>query len=368
MFKSKTKNAIYFIILLFGICFISFNFVIGKNPTSTQEQILDKIEEKYGIRLTSQQLHQYMEKFSLSTSTIETYLQINQPPSNASSPSQDTELYSNILEQQTDSILNIFREKYKNLIPSDELEEILNELKEQFLNEPPEKEKNSKKSDKVKKQFLSPAYFRKNLTLIWSTNTYVPDAYPGKPLPTEGSVVEVIADINPNIDTHDLIFRWFLDNEVIPNKSGLGKSVFQFKVKKSPPDRYFLGLEVRTKQEKLIGEKYISIPVVEPQLVVRDKYIPGKIIHPGVTFHSFQKLTLQAVPYFFNITKKEDLNYKWAIAGIPGEYKSNENPNLINIKIDRIKRKEIKDFILEVFNKKISSETGKFIASIVLMP
>ncbi len=53
------------------------------------------------------------------------------------------------------------------------------------------------------------------ITLTWSTNTYVPLDYPGKALPSRGSTVEITANIDsPGINPQELIYNWFI-NDII---------------------------------------------------------------------------------------------------------------------------------------------------------
>ena len=54
-----------------------------------------------------------------------------------------------------------------------------------------------------------------NITLTWSTDTYVPFDYPGKALPTRGSVIEVAVNIDSQeINPQELIYQWFLDDNM----------------------------------------------------------------------------------------------------------------------------------------------------------
>jgi len=60
-----------------------------------------------------------------------------------------------------------------------------------------------------------------NITLTWSTNTYIPLDYPGKALPVKGSVIEVAANIDSQeVNPQELNYRWFLNKHLQTEQSG----------------------------------------------------------------------------------------------------------------------------------------------------
>src|SRR3989344_1532512 len=70
--------------------------------------------------------------------------------------------------------------------------------------------------------------------LIWEGETYVPTLYAGRPLPTPGNLVRVVAIPNVVISgqrlrADQLIFTWVKDFNPIQSASGQGKDVLEYR-------------------------------------------------------------------------------------------------------------------------------------------
>jgi len=72
------------------------------------------------------------------------------------------------------------------------------------------------------------------VTLTWTTDTYVPLNYYGKALPSRGSNVEVVAQLDSlQLNPEELNFNWFLNNHIQKEGSGINKQIFIFTISES---------------------------------------------------------------------------------------------------------------------------------------
>ena len=112
----------------------------------------------------------------------------------------------------------------------------------------------------------------KTLELYWSTDTYVPFNYQGRKLPTKGSWVFVeshleISGGNPE----NLKYSWFLDDIFQESKSGYGKDVFQFVVRRLNNSSHTVLLKVFNESRSFLVERSINIPITNPELILYNK-------------------------------------------------------------------------------------------------
>lgn len=167
------------------------------------------------------------------------------------------------------------------------------------------------------------------VTLTWSTNAYIPLDYPGKSLPSEGNIIEIVANIDsPGMDPQTLIYNWFINNQLQENDSGLGKDVFKFKLERSINQGYGIRLEVKNKEKTLFTSTYILINPIEPEIILE--------IPQDYQFPANQEIEITAQPYFFNINNINELNYDWSLNGKSASQVNNDNPNSLIIEIGQI--------------------------------
>ena len=159
-----------------------------------------------------------------------------------------------------------------------------------------------------------------DVDLTWSAQNQAPANYEGKLLPSEGTKIIVSAlpiifspgtktQLNPN----NLNYRWFLNDIFNSSASGLGKSVFKYSAGANSDN---LKIQISNTQNTLMVEKSATIPVVAPKVLVFLADSAGNISYRSAitafVSNLGQKLTLKAVPYFFNLLPAQ-LNWSWFV-------------------------------------------------------
>jgi len=177
-----------------------------------------------------------------------------------------------------------------------------------------------------------------SVTLTWSTNTYVPINYQGKALPSRGSRIEVVANINSaDINPKELFYNWFLDDHIQKESSGQGRQVFKFNIGERNKKRS-VKVDVGNAEKTFsISSSYLMLKPQEPEIVLETTSIPT---FSGLTQEyevaSDQTEIFTAQPYFFNIGSINDLKYKWSLAGSIAEQNNSRNPNVFTLKIGKL--------------------------------
>jgi len=167
-----------------------------------------------------------------------------------------------------------------------------------------------------------------NVTLTWSTNTYVPINYQGKALPSRGSIIEVAANINStDLNPKELLYNWFLDDHIQKGNSGQGRQVFKFNIGERNIKRS-VKVDISNAEKTFsVSSSYLILTPQEPEIVLETK---------AWTLTSDQTAVFTAQPYFFNIDSINDLKYKWTLAGSIAEQDDNRNPNVFTLKIGKL--------------------------------
>lgn len=162
------------------------------------------------------------------------------------------------------------------------------------------------------------------VNLVWEADTYTPPFYRGKALYTAGSPLKVIAFptvvVNGSaVAASSLSFQWRQNGEPVPSASGLGRYLFSFdgdQLRQSET----IGVEVFWGTTK-VARGEITIPATQPLVllysrdplrgVLYDTALPQAIALLG------KEITLQAEPYFFSSTSKNNrsLSYVWTLNG-----------------------------------------------------
>jgi hypothetical protein len=164
------------------------------------------------------------------------------------------------------------------------------------------------------------------VNLLWEANTTTPPLYRGKALYSAGSTIKVIAlpqivSGGATVSYNNLSFQWSLNDEVLADKSGQGRSTVtvtgsQLRAAEKVSVNVYLGASV-------VGSAQITIPAVEPELslyirdplrgVLYDQALPSTISLLDT------EVTLQAQPY--NFDKASLANgaavYDWTLGGVP---------------------------------------------------
>jgi|GEM_PF-873848 len=214
-----------------------------------------------------------------------------------------------------------------------------------------------------------------NITLTWSTNTYVPLDYPGKALPTKGSIIEVIANIDSQeVNPQELNYRWFLNEHLQRGKSGKGKSVFGFPVKWTYENEQSIRVEIRDNEENLLSSAYLNIGIVQPQVIIRPIAKKGTLslesskLIQKYQISAEQEISFIAQPYFFNVNGIDDLDYKWSFAEKKAVPENTSQPNILLLEIGELNKSIKRNLNILVENKKNSLQKAETTAEINIIP
>ena len=199
------------------------------------------------------------------------------------------------------------------------------------------------------------------ITLTWSTDTYVPLDYSGKALPSRGSIIEIVANIDsPEINSQELVYNWFLDNIIQKADSGQGKQSFKFNIGERTTQKRLIKVEIKNTAGTLIGSSaYLSLKACQPEIVLEAK---------KYQISANQEVKFTAQPYFFNIRDINELNYDWSLAGKAASQISSDKPNVFILKVGQIAQSIKQDLAVWVKNKNNPLQRAQTTVEITLNP
>lgn len=152
----------------------------------------------------------------------------------------------------------------------------------------------------------------------WAADSYIPQDYEGKALPTYGSKITLSATPLSIINENDYEFIWLIDLTTTANNNK--KSVADFTIKKrSGEHNVFLTIR-DIKNKKIIKESSLSIPIFTPQTITYKKNQYGHLIPLSSyqdisnTINKGGQLDLIAKSFYFTKIKNlSSLNYNWQL-------------------------------------------------------
>lgn len=159
-----------------------------------------------------------------------------------------------------------------------------------------------------------------SLKLYWSADTYVPFGYRGRKLPAMGSKVTINAHLEiSGVNPKNLYHSWFLDGIFQEIKSGYGQDSFQFWVGRFGGGSHTVLLKAFNESRSFLVEKSITIPIVNPELVIYSKkgsriYLPYAVAIKDFELFADKETSFLALPYFFDIKTLLDLEFNWTFA------------------------------------------------------
>ena len=145
------------------------------------------------------------------------------------------------------------------------------------------------------------------LVLTWHAKTYAPTDFGGKVLPIASSNITAFLELVDGGRVVDLSGRtiyWYANDALMSNKIGTTSLGFR------TPDIAGGTIDLRVQIPNYDGAtltKTVEIPVTDP-LVVIDAPFPGNIAAQS-------PIEVHALPYFFNVTQKENLAFRWMANG-----------------------------------------------------
>jgi len=162
----------------------------------------------------------------------------------------------------------------------------------------------------------------------WWAESYAPNWYQGKILPTNGTPVAISFELIDNGKIADLSktkVRWYVNDNLVKNEeNGLGIKALEINIPDYPSQETEIRISVVDYKGSMTLDRIIKIPVVGPEVVIDSPY-PDKKISPGLSI-------FQAIPFFFNVKDLNSLSIEWsANEQKPKEFSA--NPWLLNLNI-----------------------------------
>ncbi len=216
-----------------------------------------------------------------------------------------------------------------------------------------------------------------NITLTWSTDTYVPPDYPGKALPVKGSVIEVAANVGSReVNPQELNYRWFLNGHLQKEQSGKEKSVLRVPVKWTSGNEYSVRIELRNEEKDLLSSAYLNIGIVQPQVVIQPIINEGTLPLESSIFSIVKKYQISAEqetgliarPYFFNIKDVNELNFNWNLGGKEASQTGSDNPHIFILKVGQLIQSIKQNLKIGVENKNNPLQRARTTAEITFVP
>ncbi len=173
---------------------------------------------------------------------------------------------------------------------------------------------------------LPPAYAQSAgpiFLITWeTTGSYIPSFYQGKMLPTYGSKItaslELISPQGKVINLSGQTIYWYV-NDILAG-GGTGVQQMTFPPIGDAPSITTLRVTMPDYNGAVLAHA-VNIPMTLPEAVI---YAP----YPGGQF-SQNPLSIQALPYFFNISDPSKLSYSWSVNGQSGS--NTENPETADV-------------------------------------
>lgn len=170
------------------------------------------------------------------------------------------------------------------------------------------------------KTFLS-----SSVSIVWEAiDSYVPDWYEGRALLPEGGKIRIFAMPNigdGKIASKDIVFNWSLNNELIPQASGLGRNYLDYRISEEQGDDLNFELELSpiNSTEKII--KKFSLAPHAPELIIyKDSPLYGTLSNKayfGTISEKEREFSLIAEPFFSSGKQSfKDLAVVWSVNGV----------------------------------------------------
>lgn len=166
--------------------------------------------------------------------------------------------------------------------------------------------------------------------LLWeAVDTYTPPFYRGKTLPSEQSIIKMVALSNfveneKILDRSNVIFTWSLNGIQRDSFSGFGQNSFIFKMDPLEASDLVKVKAVSYDSSSAV-ENSIYIPKTSPEIVIYEENpllgtLWNKAFTGGIRLSS-DETTFVAEPYFFSGKKNftDYLNFSWTVGGVPNK-------------------------------------------------
>ncbi|MBI2035360.1 MAG: hypothetical protein HYT12_01610 [Candidatus Liptonbacteria bacterium] len=156
--------------------------------------------------------------------------------------------------------------------------------------------------------------------VTWGADSYVPDYFIGKAMPSRASNITVSFEILENgkpLSLSGQEVRWFINNTIAAK--GVALKTFSFRAGASAP---LVRIELPGFRGGASLIKSFQIPVREPEIVIK----AAGVAQAG------QDISLSAISYFFNIQNLSELFFTWKVNSVSPEG-TPKNPELLTISV-----------------------------------
>ncbi|MBI2639708.1 MAG: hypothetical protein HYW90_02330 [Candidatus Sungbacteria bacterium] len=180
------------------------------------------------------------------------------------------------------------------------------------------------------------AITRERPVIIWSANTSVPLWYKGKPLPSPGSTVTIMALPGAGFgeSASELFYSWNINLEPHPEVSGIGKNKFTLKTSLVPDVSQQIIVRISNANQTIAQEATLILPTRSTELLVY-RLTPAGLTDFSKTISEFGGTAggifdFIATPFYF----RQDLAFPpvfvWSVSGQASP--SGDKPNILSIK------------------------------------
>jgi hypothetical protein len=176
-----------------------------------------------------------------------------------------------------------------------------------------------------------------DVDLLWSAESTVSFNYKAKALAAGRTKVKITAvphfiEKGKRIPASQLIYKWFLNNELRDEVSGFGRQSFEFNLSILAQNSEETRVEILNAKGNIKMVKSVSVPIVSPQVLLYEEHpLEGPRLNKAIinlTSRAPSQVDLRAEPYYFS---PEELKYNWLVDG--QEAKRERPHNILNLKI-----------------------------------
>lgn len=179
------------------------------------------------------------------------------------------------------------------------------------------------------------------IDLLYDADSYVPPFYPGRALPSSGTVINIQAMPNfvtpegKRLTTDTIVYNWKQDGRVLKALSGKGKSSISVPAS-LPKDSTTISVDAISADGRLHGAATLRIPTIEPAIdLYEDHPLFGIQYYSAMNTPSFvsdTEMTFAVAPYFAPVHTSSDpsLQYTWSVNGMDVPINAS-SPNEITI-------------------------------------
>lgn len=139
--------------------------------------------------------------------------------------------------------------------------------------------------------------------IIVEADTSVPNHYQGRPLPSAGSMMRIIAIPDTNLNPNELTYSWQVDNKPLYGGPIVGKNVATFETPKKP--RVLVRVNVSDSSGRTVARKLTEIEIAEPEILFYENNpLRGlsnmTLRNPTLLISS--EITVRGEPYYLDST------------------------------------------------------------------